>query len=223
MSQRTRSRTTAGAARKRVAADDSLHHDAGQLGAEAVGAHSSTEPDSHDSERPAEGTASPTPVNPEIIARRLRAAAADLKHAAALVEHAAASIGSLSPPAPAPAPARPRARTALPDSSAALESAGSLAHTGRTKPSRSASKPAARVFTPSLVTGISPDLGPGIPDPFALAKRLGPDGLRAALAELRRGTLRAIIREHGIAPAAQVARISDDTRLREMILAAVLT
>jgi hypothetical protein len=78
----------------------------------------------------------------------------------------------------------------------------------------------AQPFTPRLVTGTSPDLGPGIPDPLALRARLGREGLRAALDDLRVGTLRAIVREHQIDPAGHASQQHDAVRLRQLILSA---
>jgi hypothetical protein len=63
-------------------------------------------------------------------------------------------------------------------------------------------------------------LGPGILDPFALRRRLGADGLVAALAELRLGGLRAIIREHRLDPRGRTTHVNDADRLRTVILEA---
>jgi hypothetical protein len=80
--------------------------------------------------------------------------------------------------------------------------------------------PALPRFQPRLVVGTPPTLGPGIPDPFALRQRLGEAGLRAALADLRLGTLRAIVREHRLDPSGRIARQNDADRLRTLILEA---
>jgi hypothetical protein len=77
-----------------------------------------------------------------------------------------------------------------------------------------------RTFKPRLVTGAAPALGPGVPDPFALREQLGEDGLRAVLADLRLGTLRAIVREHQLDPARQLAGQNDDAKFRALILKA---
>jgi hypothetical protein len=63
-------------------------------------------------------------------------------------------------------------------------------------------------------------LGPGVPDPFALRERLGEDGLREALADLRLGTLRAIVREHRLDPEGTLAGQNDDAKFRALILRA---
>jgi hypothetical protein len=180
LSQRIRSRTTAGATRKRAPARE-------------TGAASSASPSPREEQGPAT-----LPVSPETLARTLRAVADELERDPSLAQRVASAITG--------------------DAAAA---AAAEEESANSELARATRPHAARSFTPTIIPGISPDLGPGVPDPFALARRLGMDGLRAALAELRRGTLRAMIREQGIAPAAQVARVTDDTRLREMILAAV--
>lgn len=77
-----------------------------------------------------------------------------------------------------------------------------------------------RSFQPRIVTGTDPRLGAGIPDPFALRERLGAEGLRAALDELRLGTLRAIVREHQLDPKGQLKNLNDDEKYRAVILKA---
>jgi len=79
-----------------------------------------------------------------------------------------------------------------------------------------------RSFRPRLITGASPELGAGIPDPFALYAEKGEQGLRAALAELRTGSLRAIVREHRLDPAGRLAGNNDADKLRAAIVKAVL-
>ena len=193
MSQRTRSRTTAAAARKRPLATRQ---------ADPI----PTAPSAPRGERGPEGEDSS--VTPETLARTLRAVAAELERDPALARRVAAAVATGSA-ASKPATAGEPVPAAHPDAAADVAAPQQL----KRRP--------ARAFTPSIITGVSPDLGPGIPDPFALARRLGPDGLRTALADLRRGTLRAMIREYGIAPVAQVAHITDDAKLRDMILTAV--
>ena len=77
-----------------------------------------------------------------------------------------------------------------------------------------------KTFKPRIITGAAPELGMGIPDPFALRARLGERGLRAALDELRLGTLRAIVREHKLDPKGRLKGVNDEQKLRELILAA---
>ncbi|HEV2235756.1 MAG TPA: hypothetical protein VGR57_03760 [Ktedonobacterales bacterium] len=76
----------------------------------------------------------------------------------------------------------------------------------------------ARRFQARLVTGVDAALGPGILDPFALFRRLGAAGLAAALADLRLGGLRAIVREHRLDPEGRTAHVNDAERLRGIIL-----
>ena len=254
MSQRTRSRMTAAAARKRppatqtgVSASPSPRKERGLRGEvpspNAVGAghvppaespgvtsssastssassagHSPSASASPSSDPVGAGHVPPAarenlPVTPQTLARTLRAVAAELERDPALARRVASAIAGNTTDATAPTHDTPPAAATADQPNTAPADSASHGQPRRRTP---------RTFTPSIVTGVSPDLGPGIPDPFALARRLGPDGLRAALAELRRGTLRAMIREYGIAPAAQVAHITDDARLRELILAATL-
>jgi hypothetical protein len=99
---------------------------------------------------------------------------------------------------------------------------------GALAPSRSeesplapASESNAPAFRPRLVTGTSPDLGPGIPDPFRLWATRGEKGLRAALEELRLGSLRAIIREYNLVPQGKSTQHNDAAKLRALILESV--
>jgi hypothetical protein len=84
------------------------------------------------------------------------------------------------------------------------------------------STPSASPYRPRLIPGTSPELGPGIPDPFLLLSRWGENGLRAALDDLRLGTLRAIIREHHLDPQGKLIRQNDAVRLRKAIIEAVV-
>jgi hypothetical protein len=81
-------------------------------------------------------------------------------------------------------------------------------------------KKSARPFRPRVIEGARPDLGPGVPDPFALRARLGETGLAAALDELRIGSLRAIVREHKLDPTGKALKETDAERLRKLILRA---
>ena len=81
-------------------------------------------------------------------------------------------------------------------------------------------KKSARPFRPRVIEGARPDLGPGIPDPFALRARLGETGLAAALDELRTGSLRAIVREYKLDPTGRALKETDAERLRKLILRA---
>jgi hypothetical protein len=84
-------------------------------------------------------------------------------------------------------------------------------------------KKSARPFRPRVIEGARPDLGPGIPDPFALRARLGETGLAAALDELRIGSLRAIVREYKLDPTGKALKETDAERLRKLILRATAT
>jgi hypothetical protein len=89
-------------------------------------------------------------------------------------------------------------------------------------PESPAKKPA-RTFRPRVIEGARPDLGPGVPDPFALRARLGETGLAAALDELRIGSLRAIVREYHLDPTGKALKETDAERLRKQILRATAT
>jgi hypothetical protein len=128
-------------------------------------------------------------LSPETLARTLRAVAAELERNPDLARRISGTISSDSSTPPPAAPAAERAST-----------------------------PVAHTFRPRLVAGASPDLGPGVPDPFLLWTQRGEKGLRAALEELRLGTLRAMIREHGLAPRGKVADERDAAKLRALIL-----
>lgn len=131
-------------------------------------------------------------VDPAVIARTLRAVADELERDPALASRVAAGMD------------RPLAGLD-PRAVAAAE------------PER-APRPGARPFQARLVTGVDAELGPGILDPFALRQRLGTEGLAAALADLRLGGLRAIIREHALDPHGRTAHANDAGRLRAVIL-----
>ena len=81
-------------------------------------------------------------------------------------------------------------------------------------------KKSARPFRPRVIEGARPDLGPGVPNPFALRARLGETGLAAALDELRIGSLRAIVREYKLDPTGKALKETDAERLRKLILRA---
>ena len=83
---------------------------------------------------------------------------------------------------------------------------------------KSAKSAKSKPFVPRLITGTSPELGTGVPDPFTLYRRLGEEGLRAALGELRLGTLRAIVREYTLDPGGRLSGQNDAERMRAAIL-----
>lgn len=140
---------------------------------------------------------------PESLARTLRAVADELERDPELARRVA---GRLSPT---------EISAALVSGAASLKQLPEPADTAPVKPRRSSRSPRAR-----LVPGTDANLGAGIPDPFALYARLGKDGLREALADLRLGTLRAIIREHHLDPAGALSGVNEAGKLRTAILKA---
>ena len=142
-------------------------------------------------------------LSPDELARALRAMAAELERDPALARRVA---GAMRMPADATPPPdgvpSDTADDAVDDTPAAPVKRGS------------------RTFKPRLVTGAAATLGPGVPDPFALREQLGEDGLRAVLADLRLGTLRAIVREHHLDPKGALSGQNDDAKFRALILRA---
>lgn len=147
-----------------------------------------------------------TAFAPETLARTLRAVAAELERDPALARRVADAV-TLPHDAARPAIAGENNPAPTADVGDSGEAEPKLRRVNRT-------------FRPKLVTGASADLGVGIPDPFALYRRLGEEGLRAALEELRLGTLRAIAREHGLDPKGTLATQNDAEKLRSAILKA---
>ena len=139
-------------------------------------------------------------LSPEELARALRAMAAEIERDPALARRVA---GAMRAPTDAP-----------PLDAAPAVAAAETADDPPTAPARRGS----RAFRPRLVTGAAPALGPGVPDPFALREQLGEDGLREVLADLRLGTLRAIVREHHLDPAGTLTGQNDDAKFRALIL-----
>ena len=139
-------------------------------------------------------------LSPEELARALRAMATELERDPALARRVA---GAMRAPVVA---TLPEVVDIAPDATGEQPS----------QPVRRAGK----AFKPRLVTGAAPALGTGIPDPFALRKELGEDGLRDALADLRLGTLRAIVREHKLDPSGKLVGQNDEAKYRALILRA---
>ena len=150
------------------------------------------------------GTPEPAPVTPsslapEGVARVLRAVAAELERDPAMAARVAAAMS--------------------PEPSATVDNKqqpGLVGDEQATRPRRGG-----KTFKPRIITGAGPELGMGIPDPFALRARLGERGLHAALDELRLGSLRAIIREHQLDPKGRLKGVNDEQKLRELILSVV--
>ena len=135
-------------------------------------------------------------LTPDEFARALRAFAGELERDPQLATRVTEAMRAETP-APAHGPAAPKAEP-------------------------TAKKPA-RAFRPRVIEGARPDLGPGIPDPFALRARLGEAGLAAALDERRIGSLRAIVREYKLDPTGRALKETDAERLRKLILRATAT
>jgi hypothetical protein len=138
-------------------------------------------------------------LSPQTLARTLRAVADELERDPELARRVSNSLASTG-----------HQRTA--------ETAVSQDETITNTPSTSNSP----TFRPRLIPGTSPELGPGIPDPFLLLSRRGEKGLRTALEDLRLGTLRAIIREYHLDPQGKLLRQNDAERLRKAIMEAVV-
>lgn len=175
---------------------------------------------------------------PEALARTLRAVAAELERDPALASRIAAALavptldtgrsGELptgtsdqgtDAPIPAPPPLRRERGARASPRSPMLEDGSPLPlgeglGVGASGVNRS--------FRPRVITGAGPELGAGIPDPFILFARTGEQGLRAALAKLRTGGLRAIVREHKLDPAGRLAGNNDADKLRAAIMKAVV-
>jgi len=149
------------------------------------------------------------------LARVLRAVAQEIERDPSLAQRVAASMALLEAPisheiAPMQTHAPPLG--AAPDDAPEAPGEPEMRSSGRVN----------RSFHPRIVTGAPPELGQGVPDPFALYARIGEAGLRATLNELRLGSLRAIVREHHLDPGGRLAKQNDAARLRALIIGAVL-
>ncbi|HEU4783660.1 MAG TPA: hypothetical protein VFS83_10000 [Ktedonobacterales bacterium] len=141
--------------------------------------------------------------SPEELARALRAMATELERDPALARRVAGAMRAphvSTPPEVADVALDPTDKGPLQP----------------TSPARRAGK----AFKPRLVTGAAPALGTGIPDPFALREELGEESLRDALADLRLGILRAIVREYKLDPSGKLAGQNDEAKYRALILRA---
>lgn len=146
-------------------------------------------------------------LSPDELARALRAVAAEIERDPALARRVAGAMRQSTDSVPS---------TQIPEGVASANTEAGDADGMPSPPARRSGK----AFKPRLVTGAAPALGPGVPDPFALRERLGEDGLREALADLRLGTLRAIVREHHLDPRGSLAGQNDDAKYRALILRA---
>jgi hypothetical protein len=139
---------------------------------------------------------------PETLARTLRAVAAELERDPELARRVAETL-------------------AAPEGAAGSgEVRDHKAEEGGKDTSAAAKRGVNQSFRPRLVTGTDPALGSGIPDPYVIYARTGEAGLRAALADLRLGSLRAIVREHRLDTPGNLAKQNDAEKLRAAILAA---
>jgi len=159
------------------------------------------------------------PMAPEALARTLRAVADELERDPALARRVAAALDDRRDSGSAPpSPRGGGAGGEVPRKNGNRGKAPIASNADDAPPTTSARTPKPRPFVPRLITGTSPDLGTGVPDPFALYRRLGAGGLRAALDDLRLGTLRAIVREYTLDPAGRLSGQNDAERLRAAIL-----
>lgn len=109
---------------------------------------------------------------------------------------------------------------------ALLAESGLLADTAR-RPGKAregkARQPESGARTATMVarsaSGASEDAAP--PDPFALLREQGEDGLRAALARLELGVLRQVVRQHRLDPARISARWTTRERVVDLIVTQV--
>jgi hypothetical protein len=138
-------------------------------------------------------------LSPHTLARTLRAVADELERDPELARRVSNSLASTQP-------------------GVTPETAVSQDETTTSTPST----PSAPAFQPRLIPGTSPELGPGIPDPFLLLSKRGEKGLRTVLEDLRLGTLRAIIREYHLDPQGKLIGQNDAGRLRKAIMEAVV-
>lgn len=163
----------------------------------------------------------------ETLVRTLRAVASELERDPALAQRVARAAAAALPDVAALSASATDTRA--PETPATRKrSASNAAATAQLVPPTAAPEDApedasvprrpARAFRPRLITGTAPDVGPGVPDPFALRAARGEAGLRAVLEDLRLGTLRAIVREHALDPSGQLVRQNDADKLRSAIL-----
>jgi hypothetical protein len=147
------------------------------------------------SDGPEKRTPSESLLDADTLVRTLRAVATELERDPVLAQRVAEAIA---------------AADSLPQAAAAADTESPTAKRGVN-----------RAFRPRLVPGTDLALGSGILDPYAIYQREGEAGLRAALSGLRLGSLRAIVREHGLDPAGSISRQNDADKMRKAILAAV--
>lgn len=165
---------------------------------------------------PAAVTAHPLGAEPGLavgsatLARALRAVADALDRDPALAERVARAVdgaGQMEAAGEAHAVASPTPPTPPSPVEPEHDGAAPVAKIGRR-------------FRPTLVTGVDDALGPGVPDPFAIRAQRGEEGLREALATLRLGSLRAMMREYRLDPSGRLSGVNDADKLRARIMTA---
>lgn len=199
MSQRTRAHTT-GAADKPTSRAERPATEA--PAAEALTAEAPAPRRSKRNSAP-NNAPSDLPLSSDALARALRAVATELERDSALAHRVAQAMSGEAPTEAAPTTAAHGEEPAKARKAAAEAPTATIG----------------RSFRPTLITGVGDELGPGVPDPFALRKKLGEVGLRDALALLRLGSLRAIVRQHGLDPDGHLSKQNDAAKLRAHILA----
>ena len=168
------------------------------------------------------------PLQPDALARALRAVATELERDPALAQRVAHAINeapatpapSVEPPAQATPANAPRTQAGRQPRASAKAQRSTLREPAAEPAAEPAPPTIGRSFHPTIVTGVAEALGPGVPDPFALRQKLGEEGLREAMASLRLGSLRAIIRQHGLDPSGNLSKLNDAEKLRSHILTA---
>ncbi len=235
MSQRTRARTTGAAAKPTNHAEPA---DGGMTDAMSDGQPQAAAPATSRHGKRAAAPAPPTaatqqaglPLQPDALARALRAVATELERDPALAQRVAHAINeapatpapSVEPPAQATPANEPRTQAVRQPRASAKAQRSTLREPATEPAAEPATEPApptiGRSFHPTIVTGVAEALGPGVPDPFALRQKLGEEGLREAMATLRLGSLRAIIRQHGLDPSGNLSKLNDAEKLRAHIL-----
>lgn len=209
MSQRTRARTTGDATIRRSKAARQAEQ-AQAARPDGPGQQTGDGSEGQATQPEQQPAASEGAFAPETLARTLRAVAAELERDPDLARRVARAAAE-----PQPDHVGASASTSHP------ADAGDDAQEPAPLEQEAKGRRATRTFRPRLVTGLSPDLGQGVVDPFALYTARGEDGLRAALDELRLGSLRAIVREHHIDPSGKLTQQNDAEKLRTTILTAV--
>lgn len=162
-------------------------------------------------------------AGPQLV-RWLRALADAVERDPALAARIAAEVAP--PPSPSPSYDGEGRRTdrslgqAGASSFPVVDAADAGASLAQSAPIVRHSRRATKYGAPA-VAGRAPELGAGVPDPFAIAMATGEEGLQRALATLRAGSLRAIIRTHQLDPKGKLSATATEQRMITVILTAV--